>query len=150
MLSSPGRSSGIVVTTTAPALSTPNQQATSHGLFGPAQQHAVARHDPELVDEHVGDLVGRASSSSPYVQRSPVGREQARAVCAVPRDGRVEQLDAAVQPVGVLHVGEVEQRTPASELDRRQVVAAERVDVRRRRELRSRLRSSMTLSIPLP
>ncbi len=33
--SSPGRSNGIVVTATAPALSTPNQHAVSHGLLGP-------------------------------------------------------------------------------------------------------------------
>ena len=33
--SSPERSSDIVVTATAPALSTPSQHAASHGLFGP-------------------------------------------------------------------------------------------------------------------
>ncbi len=33
--SSPARSSGMVVTTTAPALSAPNQHAVSQGLFGP-------------------------------------------------------------------------------------------------------------------
>ncbi len=33
--SSPGRSSGIVVTATAPVFSTPNQQAVSHWLLGP-------------------------------------------------------------------------------------------------------------------
>ena len=33
--SSVARSSGMVETVTAPALTTPSQQATSHGLFGP-------------------------------------------------------------------------------------------------------------------
>ncbi len=32
--SSPARNSGMVVTATAPALTTPNQLAASHGLFG--------------------------------------------------------------------------------------------------------------------
>ncbi len=35
VVSSAARSSGMVATTTPPAYSTPNQQATSQGLFGP-------------------------------------------------------------------------------------------------------------------
>ena len=54
------RSAGMMVTTTAPALSTPSQAATSHGLFGDAQHHAVPGDDPEVLHEDLGHLVGAA------------------------------------------------------------------------------------------
>ena len=41
----------MVVTTTAPALSTPNQQATSHGLFGPRSSTRLPGTDAVLVDQ---------------------------------------------------------------------------------------------------
>ena len=61
-VSSPARSSGIVVTATAPALSTASQQATSHGVVRPAQQHPVARHEAGSSTGR-GDLVGAARAA---------------------------------------------------------------------------------------
>ena len=45
--SSPLRSNGIVDTATAPALSTPNQQATIHGLFGPRSSTRLPATTPQ-------------------------------------------------------------------------------------------------------
>ena len=105
----------MVVTTTPPALSTPSQAATSHGLFGRAQQHPVARDQAEVLGEHLGDLVGAA----PQLAVGPglAGRgPQRRAVGAERRDGVVDQLGGGVEPVGVLQFGQ-------GELDRRPLVA---------------------------
>ena len=56
--SSRARSIGIVVTATAPAFSTPNQQATSQGLFGPRSSTRLPGDDAELSGQQVGDPVG--------------------------------------------------------------------------------------------
>ncbi len=80
-VSSTGRSSGMVVTTTPPALRTANQHATSHGLLGPRTQHPVAGHDAEVAGQHRGDPVGGALQLA--VAPALAGRrEQAGAVRA--------------------------------------------------------------------
>ena len=67
--SSPGRSSGIVVTTTAPALSTPNQQATNHGLFGPRSRTRLPGTTPSSSTRTCATWFALLSSSS-YVHHS--------------------------------------------------------------------------------
>jgi hypothetical protein len=52
------RSSGMVPTAMPPALTTANQHAASIGAVGAAQQHAVAGHQAQVVDQHAGDAVG--------------------------------------------------------------------------------------------
>ena len=70
--SSPARSSGMVVTATAPALSTPNQQATSHGLFGPRRSTRLPGTMPwSSVSTCATWLEMRRRS--PYVQGSEPG-----------------------------------------------------------------------------
>jgi hypothetical protein len=97
-----------------------------------AQQHAVARHQAEVLDEHVGDAVGPLEQVAVGPAR-PVRDEEAGTVRAETLDHGVEQLDGAVEALGVLHLRHVEaQHRPL--LLGRQVVAAERVDVGGRAE----------------
>ena len=96
-------------TTTAPALSTPNQQATSHGLLGPRSSTRLPGTTSVLVDEEVRDLVGRREQVAVRPATRVGARRHGRsAPCS--RDDVVEQLDRAVEPVGVLHLGEVEEQ----------------------------------------
>ena len=133
VLSSLGRSSGIVVTTTAPACSTPNQQATSHGLFGPRSRTRLPGTTPSSSTSTWATWLDVARSS-PYVQRSPsaASRQGRSAPCR--SIVRVEELDARSSAGRGTALGEVEDELRPG-LDRRQVVAAEGVDVRRRTEL---------------
>ena len=103
--------------------------ADQPGVVRPAQQHPVARHEAEVGDEHVRDPVG-AGEQVAVGPVGAVGGEEARPVAAVLGDHVVEQLDRAVEPLGVLQLRQVEgEHRPL--LLGWQVVAAERVDVGR-------------------
>ena len=131
--SSPGRSSGIVVTATAPVFSTPNQQAVSHGLLGPRSSTRLPGTMPRS-STRAWAIRFAAASRSAYDQVSRARGVQARPVPPVLGDDVVQQRGRAVQPVGVVQLGQVEgQLRPL--LGRRQVVAAERVDVGGRQQL---------------
>ena len=62
---------------------------------------------------------------------------QARPVAAVARDHVVEQGGGAVEPLGVVELRQVEDQLGPL-VGRREVVAAERVDVGRREQLHGR------------
>ena len=59
------RSSGIVATTMHPALATASQQATIIGVFGAAQEHAIAADEAEILDQHAADARRPSPASSP-------------------------------------------------------------------------------------
>ena len=131
--SSPARSSGIVVTATAPAFSTPNQHATSQGLFGPRSSTRLPGTMPRSSTSTCAIWLATAEQVAvrPRARRR---RKQARAVGAESLDHVVQQLGRAVQPVGVVQLGQVEEELGPL-VRRRQVVAAERVDVGGRAQL---------------
>ena len=129
---SPARSSAMVVTATPPALITANQEAISHGLFGPAQQHPVAGHQAEVLDQHPGGLVGVTEQVA--VGPRLGGRAQAGAVRAEPGDGGVQQRLGAVEPVGITQPAEVEAQVRPL-FGGREVVPAEGIDVGGGRQL---------------
>ena len=61
-------------------------------MFGAAQQHAVARHEPHVVAQHVRDAIGLAPAAP---RRSSAGRRGATMAVRSPQprvDGAVEQL----------------------------------------------------------
>ena len=55
---SPGRSSGMVVTTTPPGLQYAEPGGEHRVAVGPAQQHAVARDQAFLLDQQPGNAAG--------------------------------------------------------------------------------------------
>ncbi len=76
------------------------------GRGGPAQQDPVARQHPQRSGERMGDRIDlrpqlpvRPDRPVRVTDRGPVGSE--------PRDGAVQQLRSAVQPVGIAQIGEV-------------------------------------------
>ena len=121
------RSSGIVVTATPPALSTANQHATSHGLFGPRSSTRCPGTRPSSSVEDVRDLVGAGQQLA--VGPGVVVGAQAGAVRAVLGHDVVEQRGRAVQPLRIVQLGQVEEELGPLRR-RREVVAAEGVDVR--------------------
>ena len=137
VLSSPARSSGMVATTTPPARSTANQQATRSGLFGPRNRHSIPGNQAEVVGQGGGDAVGAGQKVCIGPDRCrPIcgcGAEQARPVGAVSGDGRVEQFDGTVQPLGIGQLGQQGDHLRPAVLGR-QAVAAEGIAVRRLRK----------------
>ena len=105
-------------------------------VVGPAEQDAVARDDPEVLDEDVRDPV---RGGQQLVVRP--GREarlvQARPVAAVPLDHVVEQGGRGVETVGVVELGQREDQLGPLVVGR-EVVATERVDVGRGQQLHGR------------
>ena len=96
------------------------------------QQHPPAGYQPDVLDEHVRDLVGPREQLA-VGPGSGVGA-QAGAVGPVLPDDVVEECSGAVQPLGIAQLGEVEDQL-GPRAGRRQVVPAERVDMCRRRQL---------------
>ena len=113
------------------------------GCSGP-QQHPVAGHQAEVLDEHLGDLVGRGGAGRRRSRVSSGDSRQGRSG-AVLGDDVVEQGGRAVEPVGVVQLRQVEEQLGPL-VERRQVVAAEGVDVRRRRELHARRQYSLAVT----
>ena len=114
----------MVHTTTPPALSTANQQATSIGLLAPRSSTRLPWPEAQIVDQHAGDAVGRLEQVA--VGPARVRREQRRAPTPAALDGAVEELGGAVEPLRVR--GEFRQRVVAHhrpELARRERVLAE-------------------------
>ena len=118
----------MVVTTTPPALSTANQHATSHGLLGPRSSTRLPGTMPRSRVSTVAIRLAVALQLAVASSVSPSG---------VSRQGRsgpssaitaVEQLDGAVEPVGVPQLGQFEDHLRPA-VDRREVVAAEGVHV---------------------
>ncbi len=97
-----------------------------------AQQHAVAWHETEVVDQHVGHGIGAGQQVGVRPGRAVLA-DQARPVAPVPGDHVVEECCRAVQPVRVGELREREEQLGPL-VSRRQVVAAEGVDVRRREQ----------------
>jgi hypothetical protein len=74
-----------------------------HGIVGPVQEHSIARHDAQMVHEHVGDAV-RA------FQQLRVGpvlfiRVQRGTLAVTFGDGVVDQHDAAIDAVRISQLG---------------------------------------------
>ncbi len=76
--SSPARSSGIVATTTAPAFIAPNQQATSHGLFGARSSTRLPGRTPRSSTSARATRLARASRSAYDQTAPPASRRQGR------------------------------------------------------------------------
>ena len=86
--SSPARSIGIVATTTPPASRIAEPARDQLRVVVAVQQHAVAGHEPHVLDEHAGDPLGarraaRRRSTSPRRRARRAGRPAART--AAPR-----------------------------------------------------------------
>jgi hypothetical protein len=103
-----------------------------------AQEHAVPGHDPEILDEDACDPVRRRHQLAVRPGREP-GLVEARPVRPVARRDVVEQGGGAVETLGVLELGQVEDQLGPL-LCRREVVTTERVDVGRREQLHGRQR----------
>ena len=122
-----------MVTATAPALSTPNQHAVSHGLLGPRSSTRLPGTMPRSSTS-AWAIRFAAASRSAYDQVAAPG------ACRHGRSGPcsaidvVEQRGRAVEPVGVVQLRQLEgQLRPL--VGRRQVVAAERVDMGGRQQV---------------
>ena len=88
------RSNGIVATTTPPALRTPNQQATSHGLFGPRSSTRLPGTRPWSSTSTCAIRLAAARRSS-YVQGgAPFACRQGR---SPPRSAIVSSSSAVAQ-----------------------------------------------------
>lgn len=97
------------------------------GRRRPAQQYPVARHDAQIVRQHLGDAVHRLPQLS-VAPDAPVAGTQRGAVRAPFLDGAVQQFMPAVQPVGVTRRGIVQEELRPL-LRRREMVAREGVGV---------------------
>ena len=93
----------------------------------PAQQHPVARHHAEILDQDVRHPVGGLQQLAVAPPRG--GGAQALPLRAVALDGAVQQLGGAVEPLRVADVGDVKAKLRPL-LRGRQVVAAEGVGMR--------------------
>jgi len=89
-----------------------------------------------IVDQHVGDSVGTGQQVGIRPGRAVLA-DEARPIGAMPGDHVVEQCGRAVEPVGVGELREREEQIGPL-VGRRQVVAAEGVDVRRREQAHGR------------
>ena len=123
-----------VVTATPPALSTAEPAGDQPRVVRAAQQHPVARDEAEVVGQHVRDLVGAARAARRR-SRSAVGGDAGR---AGPGRARRRRRRAARRRSSAAPGSCSSGRSNSSSghcSARRQVVPAEGVDVRRRREL---------------
>ena len=119
-------------------LQRPEPARREPGVVGAAQQDPVAGHDPEVLDQDMGDPV-RGSQQVAVRPGGGAGEVQARAVGAVPLDDVVQQCGGAVEPIRVAELGQLEgQLRPLC--GRWQVVATEGVDMGGRKQLHVRQR----------
>jgi hypothetical protein len=107
-------------------------------VVGASQEHSVAGHDPEVLDENPCNTIRRRHQLGVRPRRV-TGLVQARPVLAEARGDVVEQGGGAVQALRILELGQVEGQF-GPRLGRREVVSAERVDVGRREQLHARQR----------
>src|SRR5690606_27282030 len=107
-------------------------QGDEPGVVGASQEHPVARDQTQVVDEDVRQAVG-ALAELPVGPLRAVRSTHARAVTAARADDVVEQDRRGVEPVGVAHLGHLEDEL-RPQLAGRQVVPAVGVDVRARGE----------------
>ena len=121
--SSPARSSGMVGTAMPPAFITPRMAAANSGVFGGAQQHAIAGDHPERPGQHGGDPVHAIGGLG--VAPGLGGGEQAAPRAAALGDVAIEQLGHGIEPLGIGKPG-IQQVRPL--LARGQVVAREAVE----------------------
>lgn len=98
------------------------------GRGGPAQQHPVPGHHPQVLGEHMGDAVHRLPQLA-VAPHAPVGGAQRGTVRAPLLHRAVQQLVPAVQPVGVAQPWIVQEELRPL-LRRWQMVAREGVGVR--------------------
>ncbi len=100
-----------------------------HRAVGAAQQHAVTGNEAEVARQHVGDAVHPLGQLR--VAQALRRRNQARPVAMAGRDPAVEQVDRAVDAIGIFQLRQVEQEVRPLRA-RGQVVAREAVEMRRR------------------
>ena len=103
-VSSPVRSRGIVVTTTPPALSTPNQHAASHWLLGP---RSSTRLPGTMPRSSVSTLATWAAAGQIAVAPGLGRRQQAAPAGAARLDRRVSRASAAFSRSGYVSSGSV-------------------------------------------
>ena len=102
-----------------------------HRRVGAAQQHAVARHQAQLVHQHAGNAVGAGLQVGvgPAHRLALVQALHAQAAAGALRHRAVQQFGGHVQPLGQMQLGQLEAEL-RQRLGRRQVVTGEGVDVR--------------------
>ena len=129
-VSSFARSSGIVADRDAAGLDHREPACGHRRAVRPAQQHAIAGHQPEVLDEHARVAV-RALGRAP--RRSSARRPARRSRCARPSRARARRREAPSRSsTGRDSRAPADRRGAPAMLARRQVVARERVDVRGR------------------
>ena len=99
-ISSLARSSGIVVTTTQPAFTTPSQHAAITSLLNPRSSTRLPGHEAEVAQQNVRDAVRLRQQFG--VRHAPLRRHDRGPAAQAFRDGRVEQFRRAVQRRGIL------------------------------------------------
>ena len=97
-------------------------------VIGRTQEHPVARHEPQVIDQHIGDPVGAGEKVT--VGPGLVGAPQRDPVAVALLDMDVDQFGRAVDLLGVLEFRIVQQERRPLVLGR-QVVPGERVDMGR-------------------
>ncbi len=111
----------------APRLEHGEPARREHRRVRAAQEHAVPRHDPQLVNEHVGDPVRLLRELG--VRPAPARKADCHALAASLAHVPVEQRVHAVELLGVRQLGEHAVVHGRPELARREMVAREAVDV---------------------
>ena len=102
------------------------------GIVRPPEQDPIARHQAQVFDEDARDLI-RSCQEVRICPRAGVGNNAAARACTCV-DVAVKQLRGAVHGRWVLQLGQREQQLrPAG--SGREVVARERIDMRRLRDL---------------
>ena len=103
LASSPARSIGMVLTTTAPALVAPSQQATIAGLLAERISTRLPGLTPIVLDQRVGEAVGPVGEL--LVGALAAVADQRDVVAEALLDHAVGQLDRGVQALGIVEAG---------------------------------------------
>ena len=93
-----------------------------------AEQDAIARNQPEIIDQDVRNAVG-ASEELGIGPARAVGRDDRRARPPAAVDRAIEELRGAIHPIRVDELRQLENEL-GPELAPRQIVSCERIDVR--------------------
>ena len=123
----PARNIGMDVTAIAPLFITASQAATQQQAIWRTQQHAIAGHNSQISHKNMRDAVGTVSKLRPR----PVGmlgvQHGLNAVAFIVERG-IKQNMRAVDPIGILKLGQIERKAWPLTLWR-QVVPRESIDV---------------------
>ncbi len=101
-----------------------------HRIVRPAQQQAVARHQPHVLGQHAGDAIGQLGQLAVGHRGllAVLAPAQRNALAMAAFDHGVHQFDRAIEPLRIGHVGAVEQELWPL-VARGQIVPGESVDV---------------------